>query len=124
MAKAMVYDGLKLKEVDYKIDSYDFVKGVVGGYIERVPLRDLDSHDIDMWCNDEGKLLGLKQTILLSYNGDIYDTIVGNVVFTRNKDGETISLTKDDCKLIRDKFHDNGYYIDLATNRIIQVLDY
>ena len=123
MNKAMIFDG-KLTEVTYENDSYDFIKDGVGGYIERIPLRDLEERNIDMWCNEEGKLTNLETTILLSYQNKIYDNVVGNVVFTKNKDGETISLTDDDIKFIKEKFMNDGYYLDLKNGAMIQVLNY
>ena len=122
--KAIIYDGKKLIEKEWENDSYDFLRESVEGYIERIPLRDLDERNIDMWCNEEGKFRDLETTILLNYDGKIYDNVVGNVVFTKNKDGETIGLTDDDIKYIKNKFMDDGYYIDLKNNKMIQVLDF
>lgn len=62
---------------------------LVGGCIECV--YDLDSENISMWCNDEGKLFGLLPNIWIY---DRQDILVGTVVFTGNtEDGKTIGLT-------------------------------
>lgn len=122
--KAMIYDGKKLIETEWENDSYDFLSESVDGYIERIPLRDLDKRNIDMWCNEEGKFMGLETTIMLNFDGKIYDNVVGNVVFTKNKNGKTIGLTDDDIVFIKNKFMDNGYYIDLKNSKMIQVLDF
>jgi len=126
MAKAMIFDGLNLKETTYNSkDSYEFIKNNVGGYIERVPLRDLAERNIDLWINEEGKLIGLDTTALLTSGDKVYDELVGNLVFTKsNGDGDTISLTDDDIKYIKKKFDTDGYYVDLKFGRVIQVLAY
>lgn len=122
--KAMIFDGKRLKEVDYKTDSYDFISTNVGGYIERIPIRDLDSRNIDMWCNEDGKFTDLQTSIVLAHDGKAYDFVVGNVVFTKNDDGETTSLTDDDVKFIKNKFDHDGYYIDMKTGLMTQVLNF
>ena len=84
----------------------------------------MDERNIDVWCNENGKFEGLETTILLAYNDKIYDNVVGNVVFTKNKDGETIGLTDEDIDYIKNKFMDNGYFIDLKNNKMVQVLNF
>lgn len=118
--KAMIYDGLNLKEVDYLEDSYDFLRKCIGGYLEHLVV----DKNIDMWMDEDGKLKDLDTTIILTRNYTMCDNVVGNVVFTRfNDDGETISLTDDDVKLIRNKFDNDGYYLDLKSGKMIQVLE-
>ena len=124
--KAMVYgvDGA-LKVVSWTDDSYKFLKNSVGGYVERVPLRDFEDVGIDVWCNEEGKLVGLKPSIALTYDGKIYDCLVGDVVFTRyTEDGDTISLTDDDIKFIKDKFDNAVYHVDLLNGLMLPMLSY
>lgn len=122
--KAMIYgvDGV-LKVVSWTDDSYKFLKNSVDGYIERVPLMYFDNVGIDVWCNEEGKLVGLKPSIALTYDGYIYDYLVGNVVFTRHtEDGNTTSLTDDDIKFIKDKFDNAVYCVDLVSGLILPML--
>lgn len=124
--KAMIYgvDGV-LKEVSWVDDSYKFLKNSVDGYVERVPLRDFEDVGIDVWCNEEGELVGLKPSIALTYDGKIYDCLVGNVVFTRyTEDGDTISLTDDDIKFIKDKFDNAVYHVDLINGLMLPMLSY
>ena len=78
-----------------KGESYALLSGAVGGYIECVNLR----HDIDMWVNEEGKVLDLVLNpvgtrIWTTFYGPT-DTIVGNVIFTGGVDenGETLGLS-------------------------------
>ena len=110
MNKGMIYtiDGLKVVEYD---DSYKFISDAVGGYIERIPVDKLDERHIDMWCNEEGKLLGtLKPLVVLSYRGDDYDFVNGNIAFTRCDDeGNTVTLTNDDIAFIREFFKKSSY---------------
>lgn len=121
--KFMVYkDGiLKVAKAD---DSYNFLRDTVEGYIERVPLDSLG--EIDMWCNEEGKLIGLDPSIVLMHKNRAYDVVVGNVVFTRHDgEGETISLTDKDIEFIKKKFDDDGkivtgYGMSLAELQVLE----
>ena len=125
MNKAMIYDGRKLKVAEYDTDSYEFVKRNVGGYLEHVPLRELDSRNIDMWIDEEGKLKNKSTTIMLTSQNKIYDYIVGTVVFTKVDDeGNTISLTDEDVEFIKYKFDNDGFYIDFKSGKLIQSLSY
>ena len=60
------------------------LQALVGGYIELVPIFD-GSH---MYCNEEGKLLGLKPNIFAGALIDFPDTIVGDVVVMEKGDEE------------------------------------
>lgn len=122
----MYYVDGKLDVAEAK-DSYEYIRDTVRGMIEHVPLNSLDKNCIDMWCNDEGKLIGLEPSIVLSHKGKPYDCVVGNVVFSRhNRGGDTVSLTDDDIKLIRDKFEEDGMaLVHLGTTlRYLQVLEF
>lgn len=122
--KAMTFNGSKLTQRSYKCDSYDFISDSVGGYIESIPLSQFNSKGIDVWCNENGKYEGLVTSMLLSHDGKIYDNVVGDVVFTRcNEEGETISLTDDDIKFIKEVF-DKSWYHNALTGEDIVVLNY
>ena len=118
--KAMTFDGIELKEVDVK-DSYNFMSEWVEGYIEHIPIGSLGS--IDMWGNEEAKLIGLEPTIALIYENQVYDVVCGKVCFFRHDGrGNTIGLTEKDIKKIREKFRADGVaYSELG---IIQALRY
>ena len=107
--KAMIYDGNALYQVDTELDSYEFLKETVDGYIEHVTLDSLDTHHIDLWCNEEGKLIGLEPTAILYYKGKAYDYLSGNIVFTgHDGEGGTISLTDEQIDIITNKFETDG----------------
>lgn len=114
--KALVYDGTFLVEKEFdKKNSYEFLRNAVGGYIEHIPMESLGS--IDMWCNEEGKLLGLEPTIVLKYEGKEYDFVCGSVVFTRHDGrGGTIGLKKEDIDFIEKKFREDGYSYGFLQN--------
>ena len=120
--KGLVFDGKRLTECEFE-DSYKFLSETVDGYIEHVVVPAFDSRRIDMWCNEEGKFRDdLLPTVVLANNHRQYDFIVGYVAFTRSTpDGETIGLTDDDIKYIKDKFDNDGY--TLYEGIAIQVLE-
>lgn len=63
------------------------LQDIVGGYIEVVQL----TKDIDIVCNEEGKLIKLEPNLMFDY-----DYIAGDVVLCgHNNDGEFTSLTKE-----------------------------
>ena len=75
-------------------DGYTPLRDAVGGLIQAVDL----SPNMTMWCNEEGKLMGLTPSIIGTYMWEktfgMTDVIVGNVVFTggTDEDGETLGL--------------------------------
>lgn len=75
-------------------DSYTPLRDAVGGLIQAVDLN----HDLTMWCNEEGKLMGLTPsmmgTLMWEKTFGMTDIIVGDVVFTGGTDdeGETLGL--------------------------------
>lgn len=80
-----------------KVDSLDYptLSGAVGGLIEAVTL----DGDITLWCNEEGKILGLpyndKATLLWEKTFGATDLIMGDVILTGGNDeeGETLPLS-------------------------------
>ena len=88
-------DGI-IENIEFE-DTLENLQGYVGGLIEFVSVTD----DIDMICNDEGKLIGLDFNLNASllYHPD--DFIVGDVIVVRNdQNGAIISLTDDDKKKV------------------------
>lgn len=78
-----------------------FLQKCVGGWIEHVITNRLPS-DIDIYCNEEGKLYGLPYNHVgtLLYNNP-YDCIVGTaVIVASNADGESLWLSDAQVNLI------------------------
>jgi len=65
------------------------MQSIVGGPIECIAFP----HQVDLWCNEEGKLMGLKKNIYLPH---LEDTIVGDVFFTGRGDENGPSGLTDD----------------------------
>lgn len=125
MNKAMIYDGKNLVEKTWEKDSYDFIKTHVGGYIEHVVNEILEERNIDMWCNEDGKFISeLEPTLALTCRGEIYDVIMGNVVFTRcDNQGNTIGLIDDDIEFIKNIFKNARLAIGEKGN-VVKCLNY
>lgn len=108
--KAMTFDGTDLKVEETKKDSYHYIRETVGGYIEHVPLASLGN--IDLWCNEEGKLMDLEPTIALMHDGKVYDIVCGKVCFLRHDSlGNTRSLKDKDIEFLQNKFKEDGIAI-------------
>ena len=104
MAKAIkLTTDLEVKVIDFNVgDSYNMLSESVGGYVECVSL----TPTIDMWINEEGKLLGLEPNIIATEllwetSRVMDDIIVGNVVFASNdEEGETTGLSNNDIRYL------------------------
>ena len=118
--KALIYDGYSLSTKDIE-NTLEEMQEIVGGWIEHVPMESLGS--IDLWCNDEGKLIDLEPTIALTHKGKIYDWVCGTVVFLRHDgEGGTVGLTAKDIKFLKDKFYTDG--LVFTSVGILQALEY
>ena len=84
----------EIREVDL---SYEVMKGLVGGYLECVPLEALDAEAvrIDMWLNEEGLLIGLPCNRLVTrpHDGAEFPIVGDFFIAGSDEDGETIGLT-------------------------------
>lgn len=108
MSHFVVYTGMndkcrhQLTVVPFN-DKLEYLQSLVGGLIEHYVIdRDLDAQHIDMWIDDEGKFKSdYKPTIALLYNGELYDVIMGNCVFSKyNSEGETLGLNVDEVSVV------------------------
>lgn len=78
-----------------------FLQKCVGGWIEHVFTNRLPS-DIDIFCNEEGKLKGLPFNLIgtLLY-ANPHDCIVGTaVIVASNADGDSLWLSDDQVNLV------------------------
>lgn len=78
--------------LDLEDDSLKKLQDAVGGLIQAVDLHD----DLTLWCNEEGKLIGLIPNIIGTHlyekNFAVQDTIMGDIVFTGGTDDEGDNL--------------------------------
>lgn len=68
----------------------------VGGTIQCVHLTD----EIDLICNDEGKLIGLPPNRAWFYDGKVIDVLVGNCLCCRHHEGDFTSIHQEDVPVI------------------------
>jgi hypothetical protein len=89
---------VEIKEVD-SIE-YETLYEAVNGLVELVSIND----DIDMWLNEEGKLIGLEPNVLatLLFNKAFNekDVIMGNIVITGGADDEGNTVGLSDSSII------------------------
>lgn len=64
----------------------------VGGSIQCLHLTD----EIDMVCNDDGKLMGLPFNRVWFYNGQPIDIVMGNILCVRHEEDEFSSILESD----------------------------
>lgn len=78
--------------LDLEADSLMQLQEAVGGLVQAVDLHD----DLTLWCNEEGKLIGLTPNIIGTHlyekNFAVTDTIMGDIVFTGGTDDEGDNL--------------------------------
>ena len=78
--------------LDLETDILEKLQAAVGGLIQAVDLHD----DLTLWCNEEGKLIGLTPNIIGTHlyekNFAVTDVIMGDIVFTGGTDDEGDNL--------------------------------
>ena len=90
-----------IKEYEGEYLGLEPLQEAVGGLIEHLTITDT----VDLWLNDMGKLIPLPTNFFLSYNGKIYDSIQGDVMFTSHDDeGNTTGLSDEDEKTVWDMY--------------------
>lgn len=84
------------------VDTLEYLQQLVGGTIEHFVIdEELDKKHIDMWINEEGKMLNLHPSIALEYDGQLVDIIVGDCVFTKyDNEGNTLGLTLEETNIV------------------------
>lgn len=95
-----------LKEIDGNdyAESYELLRDNVEGIIQCVSwIKPFAEREIDLWVNDEGKLLDLDLSLAITENGKLIEVLNGNVVFARhNFEGETLPLNDEDITFIKE----------------------
>lgn len=72
----------------------------VEGYVECVRMP----FDIDIWINDEGKIIEKEKNIILLMLGEPYDVICGNALFTSHDDeGDSIGLSDTQLQVLESR---------------------
>lgn len=94
-AKVNVHGDLQVVDLDAPEGSLKVLQNAVDGWVEAIDLSD----DLTMWCNEEGKLIGLitnrTATNIFRETFGAVDVIMGDVIFTGGTDdeGDTLGLT-------------------------------
>ena len=90
-------------ELDITADSLTTMQTAVGGWVQAIDI----ATDMTMWCNEEGKLIGLPHNPYAQFMWDKAfgahtDYIVGDVVLTGGTDSEgyTLGLTDEQVQII------------------------
>lgn len=81
----------------------------VGGSIQIVyASEEMNNMNIDLFVNEEGKLIGLPVSGYITSNNEILDLLVGNLLFTGHDDeGNTISLTDEQVEYVENLCKDS-----------------
>lgn len=88
--------------VVFKEDDLNGSRELVGGYLELLRVDD----DIDLWLNEEGKLMELNGNFNLVVQGKrVIDVVVGDVFFaSHDNEGNTTSLNDEQIERIHARF--------------------
>lgn len=80
------------------------MQAIVGGNIERMDGDVVGlPRAVDVWFNEEGKLIELEPNLNLVHRGERFDVLVGPAFFTsHNKEGDTLSLPEELHKQVFD----------------------
>lgn len=72
-------------------NDYRALQEVVGGLIEYIELSDT----IGIYCNEEGKLLGLPPSLEICENGELHDIMAGPCIFvSTDTEGNNLDLAE------------------------------
>ena len=119
MKSYLVYDAeeQKFRKVDENMyeNTYELLKNNVNGCIECVSWINIFSErNIDIWINEEGKILNLLPSIIiLDDKNNISDILNGNIVFAKSDSkGNTLPLNNEDIIFIIDIFERNKCLVD------------
>lgn len=91
-------------ELDITADSLEYLQTAVGGWVQAIDI----ATDMTMWCNEEGKLIGLPHNPYAQFMWDKAfgahtDYIVGDIVLTGGTDeeGATLGLSDEQTVIVR-----------------------
>ena len=122
---------IRKQDEDYKVVEVEkldlkFLQKSVGGYIELFRWsEDLCNRNIDLWINEEGKLIeGLKTTFVVRSKdtGEVVDIIKGDVLFTSTDgEGETIGLNDVQIQYIKSKLSTAAVLSDGSVAHVIDI---
>ncbi len=70
------------------------LQAIVGGQIEKIYNED----DLEILCNEEGKLLGLPLNRAIIYDGEVVDVIAGTFIVVGHAGAEFASLTEEEIE--------------------------
>lgn len=84
------------KEIDNTLEE---LQKIVGGYIEVIPLQNEIGSNLNIVCNEEGKLIGLPLNRALDS-----DILCGTFVVVKSDEDNFVSLTDDEVKYIKERF--------------------
>lgn len=102
----------EVREFD-KLELAD-MQNMVGGLIECFHV----GNGVDMWLNDEGKLLPLPINLAIgSQDKEILDTIHGDVFFASgNGEGDTVGLSEEQINWVNKQFDEAEYALSFTEN--------
>lgn len=116
MYKILKLKNKKFEEIEVKnnIVEYEELSKAVEGYIEHITFNlELEKANIDVWCDEEGKLKELDlECIILDYNAKkVMEVIAGPLVFTsRDREGNSLSLSEKQIEVIKKVIDTKSYH--------------
>jgi len=96
----------------------DMHKGVEG-MLDCVTIRS----DVDVWCNDEGKLNGMEPNVAVTTDsGELLDVIHGPIIVcSYDAEGESISLPENKIDDLLKELNQQGIKAETADGKIINI---
>ena len=86
------------------IVGYRELMEAVGGYFERVTFnKRLCENNIDVFVNEEGKLINLDLSVVVVNQNNVVETLAGDIVFAGRRNNETLPLTENQIEIIKEE---------------------
>ena len=81
---------------------------------------EINKRKYDLWFDEEGKFKRNAPLYPLSYNGKIYDVIMGNIVVTKSRNGKTEGIPDKEWDSLKKALEEKAYEALRAVSKMIK----
>lgn len=114
--------GEKPERVRIVGETYDLIKSVIEGCFDVVRVGVLEENNIDIFVDDEGKLLELDPNILILDRDteEMVDYIAGDVIFlSYDNEGNSIGLTEKQLEILDKEVFDEACILTKEADEVL-----
>ena len=105
---APVVEGVTFEIGDSNKELAQFYKLIHTDIVEHLSVK-INKRKYDLWFDEEGKFKRNAPLYPLSYNGKIYDVIMGNIVVTKSRNGRTEGIPDKEWDSLKKALEEKAY---------------